>query len=158
MMKGAADVMPMTFTMEDLQKRLQERQHKMTPQRRIVLQIFLDRPGEHLSAEDVHGILRSNRLEIGLATVYRSLELLNKLGLLQKMEFGEKRARYELKKFDENGHQHHHLICKKYDKVIEFSEDMLEGLEQKIAETCNFNIIDHQVLFYGYCQECAKKL
>jgi ribonuclease D len=50
------------------------------------------------------------------------------------------------------------IICKKCDKVIEFSEDMLEGLEQKIAETCNFNIIDHQVLFYGYCQECAKKL
>ncbi|MBQ1855654.1 MAG: transcriptional repressor, partial [Anaerovibrio sp.] len=98
--------------------------------------------------------------DIGLATVYRTLELMcsPEMNILQKMEFGEKRARYELKKIEENGHQHHHLICKKCDKVIEFSEDMLEGLEQKIAETCNFNIIDHQVLFYGYCQECAKKL
>lgn len=85
------------FTMEDLRIRLQERQHKMTPQRQIVLQIFLDHPGRHLSAEDIHGILRDNHSEIGLATVYRSLELLSELGILQKMEFGDGCSRYEVK-------------------------------------------------------------
>ena len=84
------------ITMEVLRKRLQERQHKMTPQRQIVLQVFMDRPGEHISAEDVHGILRANHSEIGLATVYRSLELLVELGLLQKMEFGDGCSRYEI--------------------------------------------------------------
>ena len=68
--------MSQTFTMDDLKRMLQERQHKMTPQRQVALQIFLDHPGEHLSAEDVHGILRDNKSEIGLATDYRSLELL----------------------------------------------------------------------------------
>ena len=67
--------MPKNIDMDYLKKKLQERQHKMTPQRQIVLQIFLDHPGEHLSAEDVHGMLRDKRAEIGLATVYRSLEL-----------------------------------------------------------------------------------
>ena len=84
------------ITMEDLRKRLQERQHKMTPQRQIVLQVFMDRPGQHISAEDVHMILRANHSEIGLATVYRSLELLVELGLLQKMEFGDGCSRYEI--------------------------------------------------------------
>ncbi|MBR4694720.1 MAG: transcriptional repressor [Selenomonadaceae bacterium] len=148
----------MTFTMEDLQKRLQERQHKMTPQRRIVLQIFLDRPGEHLSAEDVHGILRSNRLEIGLATVYRSLELLNKLGLLQKMEFGDGCSRYELNTTDPSAHQHHHLICIRCNKVIEFEDDLLEALEQDIADKSGFRIVDHQVKFFGYCKECQNSI
>ena len=146
--------MPTTFTMEDLRKRLQERQHKMTPQRQIVLQIFLDRPGEHLSAEDVHGILRNNHSEIGLATVYRSLELLSGLGILQKMEFGDGCSRYEVNTTDPSAHHHHHLICNGCGKVIEFEDDLLEELEQDISRKSGFKIIDHQVKFFGYCKEC----
>ncbi len=148
--------MPSKFTIEDLKKRLQERQHKMTPQRQIVLQIFLDHPGEHLSAEDIHGILRANHSEIGLATVYRSLELLSELGLLQKMEFGDGCSRYEVTDTNAAGHQHHHLICLKCGKVIEFSDDLLDELEKNVAEKCSFEIIDHQVKFFGYCKECQK--
>jgi len=144
------------FSVDELKKRLQNSKYKLTHQRQDVLEVFLDRAGEHLSAEEVHRILRDKDYDIGLATVYRTLELMcsPEMGILQKMEFGEKKARYELKKFEPNAHQHHHLICKKCDKVIEFSEDMLEELEEKIAKECNFKIIDHQVIFYGYCQEC----
>lgn len=144
------------FSVDELKKRLQNSKYKLTHQRQDVLEVFLDRIGEHLSAEEVHRILRDKDYDIGLATVYRTLELMcsPEMGILQKMEFGEKKARYELKKFEPNAHQHHHLICKKCDKVIEFSEDMLEELEEKIAKECNFKIIDHQVIFYGYCQEC----
>ena len=144
------------ITMDDLRKRLQERQHKMTPQRQIVLQVFMDRPGQHISAEDVHGILRSNHSEIGLATVYRSLELLVDLGLLQKMEFGDGCSRYEISDLDPGEHQHHHLICLNCNKVIEFSEDLLENLEKKVADECDFQIEDHQVKRFGYGKECRK--
>ena len=130
--------MPKTFTMEDLKKRLQARQHKMTPQRQIVLQIFLDHPGEHLSAEDVHGILRDNKSEIGLATVYRSLELLSELGILQKMEFGDGCSRYEVNTTDPSSHHHHHLICTKCGRVFEFEDDLLDDLEKDIAEKVRF--------------------
>ncbi|MBQ1335374.1 MAG: transcriptional repressor [Selenomonadaceae bacterium] len=146
--------MPTTFTMEDLRQKLQERQHKMTPQRQIVLQIFLDHPGEHLSAEDVHGILRDNHSEIGLATVYRSLELLSDLGILQKMEFGDGCSRYEVNAIDPDTHHHHHLICTKCGKVTEFEDDLLENLEQDIENKSGFRIMDHQVKFFGYCKEC----
>jgi Fur family ferric uptake transcriptional regulator len=126
----------------------------MTPQRQIVLQIFLDHPGEHLSAEDVHGILRDNHSEIGLATVYRSLELLSDLGILQKMEFGDGCSRYEVNAIDPDTHHHHHLICTKCGKVTEFEDDLLENLEQDIENKSGFRIMDHQVKFFGYCKEC----
>ena len=145
------------ITMDDLKQKLQERQHKMTPQRQTVLQVFLNRAGEHLSAEDVHGTLRNDGSEIGLATVYRSLELLSELGILQKMDFGDGRSRYEVKDTNAEGHQHHHLICLKCGKVTEFSDDMLEELEQNIMDKCQFKILDHQVKFFGYCRECANK-
>lgn len=143
--------------MSYLKRKLQERQHKMTPQRQIVLQIFLDHPGEHLSAEDVHGILRDNRTEIGLATVYRSLELLSGLGILQKLEFGDGCSRYEVNDKDPKAHHHHHLICIKCNKVIEFEEDLLDNLENDIAEKSGFKIHDHQVKFFGICKECQEK-
>ena len=146
--------MPKTFTMEDLKKRLQARQHKMTPQRQIVLQIFLDHPGEHLSAEDVHGILRDNKSEIGLATVYRSLELRSEPGILQKMEFGDGCSRYEVNTTDPSSHHHHHLICTKCGRVFEFEDDLLDDLEKDIAEKSGFKIEDHQVKFFGICKEC----
>ena len=66
--------MTVMITMEELKKRLQERQCKLTPQRQIVLQVFIENHDEHLSAEEVHQILREQGSEIGLATVYRSLE------------------------------------------------------------------------------------
>jgi len=146
--------MPGKFTMEDLKQRLQERQHKLTTQRQTVLEVFLSHPGEHLSAEDVYGILRGKPLDIGLATVYRSLELLAELGILQKMEFGDGCSRYELGSALPEAHQHHHLICLKCGRVIEFSDDLLDELEKDVAQKSGFQIVDHQVKFFGYCKEC----
>ena len=149
--------MSQTFTMDDLREKLSARQHKMTPQRQIVLQIFLDHPGEHLSAEDVHDLLRDKRAEIGLATVYRTLELLSDLGILQKMEFGDGCSRYEVNDTDPTRHHHHHLICTKCGKVEEFDEDLLESLEAIIKRKTGFVTTDHQVKFFGVCQECQDK-
>ena len=149
--------MPEMFTMADLKTRLQERQHKMTPQRQTVLQIFLDHPGEHLSAEDVYGILHDQKSEIGLATVYRSLELLSELSILQKMEFGDGCSRYEVNTLDPTQHHHHHLICTNCGKVIEFEEDLLENLEADINNKTGFKVSDHQVKFFGICKECSEQ-
>ena len=149
--------MAQTFTMEDLKQKLAERQHKMTPQRQTVLQIFLDHPGEHLSAEDVHDILREKKAEIGLATGYRSPELLSDLGLLQKIGFGDGCSRYEVNATDPNRHHHHHLICTKCGKVEEFDEDLLDDLERDIEQKIGFHTLDHQVKFFGVCKECQEK-
>ena len=149
--------MAQTFTMDDLKQRLQARQHKMTPQRQTVLQVFLDHPGEHLSAEDVYGILRQGSSEIGLATVYRSLELLSDLEILQKMEFGDGCSRYEVNTTNPLEHHHHHLICTTCGKVTEFEDDLLDELEGDIQNKLGFKVLNHQVKFSSTCKECQKE-
>ena len=143
------------FGLEDLRGKLSERGYKMTPQRKEILRIFVEHPDyHHMSAEDVYGFLRENESEIGLATVYRALDLLSKLGILVQVEFGDGCARYELNTADPNVHHHHHLICVKCKKVIEFEEDLLDDLEADIAEKSGFKILNHEVKFFGYCKDC----
>lgn len=152
--------MPSVYLLDELKKKLQNSSYKLTHQRKVVLEVFVDNPGTHLSAEEVHDILKQRSADIGLATVYRSLELLcdKEIGILQKIEFGDGCSRYELNLTEPNTHQHHHLICTKCKKVTEFSEDMLDALETDIMKKCGFKVTDHQVKFFGLCEECQKKL
>ena len=142
------------FTIDDLKERLQQRQNKLTKQRKIVLEIFLENQDKHLSADDVYDLLRNQHSDIGLATVYRSLELLCELEILQKVDFGDGCSRYEIGTSEPDTHQHHHLICQKCGKVTEFSEDMLDELESVVSKKFGFKITDHQVKLIGYCKEC----
>ena len=141
------------YGLADLRAKLSERGYKMTPQRKEILGIFVERGG-HMSAEDVYGVLRERESEIGLATVYRALDLLSELGILVRMDFGDGCARYELNTVDPKIHHHHHLICLKCKKVIEFEEDLLEMLEAYIEKKSGFKIANHEVKFFGYCSEC----
>ena len=146
------------FNLNDLRERLSEKNYKLTPQRKEILNIFLEESAEqhHLSAEEIYDILREKNLDYGLATVYRSVELLNELGLLTRVDFGDGRARYELN--TAAPHNHHHLICLKCKKIIEFEEDLLDELEVDISKKSGFEIINHEVKFLGYCAECKKIL
>ncbi len=146
--------MPEKITIEVLKQRLQARKHKMTTQRRTVLNVFVECPGEHLSADDVSKKLIAKDMDIGMATIYRSLELLADLGILNRMEFGDRCKRYEIRTMSPNEHQHHHMICLKCNQVFEFQEDLLDQLEKDISQKSGFKIVDHQVIFYGYCKGC----
>ena len=132
--------------------KLAEHEYKLTPQRRIIVEALLENTENHLSAEDLYSIVKTKHPEIGLATVYRSLELLAELGILQKMNFGDGRSRYEFN--DDDVHHHHHLICVNCGDVLEFEDDLLESLETAIAKKSEFKITDHQLKFYGYCKKC----
>lgn len=147
------------FKPKDLRGKLAEHNYKTTPQRKEILQVFVDySKSYHLSAEEVYEILREKGFDFGLATVYRNLELLNEIGILAKVDFGDGRARYELSSIDPKVHNHHHLICMNCKKVIEFEEDLLDELEKIIAKKSGFKIVNHEVKFFGYCSECKKKL
>ncbi len=146
------------FKMKDLRGRLSERKYKMTPQRKEILQIFIESgEGSHLSAEEVHELLRQKDFDFGLATVYRNVELLNELGILNKVDFGDGRTRYEISAANPELHQHHHLICLKCKKIIEFEDDLLDDLENLIAQKSDFQIVNHEVKFFGYCSDCRNE-
>ena len=146
----------MSIDMAGLKQKFHDKQYKLTLQRQVILQTFLDHRDEHLSAEDVHTIVRKQAPDTGLATVYRTLELLSDLDVLKKLDFGDGRSRYEINEAS-TPHHHHHLICLDCGIVKEFEDDLLETLEAVIARKSKFSIVDHQVKFFGYCQECQKR-
>ena len=143
----------MPISISDLRQKFHDKQYKLTSQRQVILQAFLEHPNRHLSAEDVHTLVRSLAPDTGLATVYRTLELFSDLDILKKMDFGDGRSRYEINEVD-TPHHHHHLICRTCGIVKEFEDDLLETLETVISRKSRFQIVDHEVKFFGYCQEC----
>lgn len=141
----------MALMLKDIYTRLLERGHKLTPQRWAIISIFLMNKGRHLSADDVFGMLKETYPNNGIATVYRTLELLEEVDVLKRLEFGDGRSRFELK--DEDAH-HHHLVCQRCGKISEFEDEIFDSLERAIEKKTGFQIHDHVAKFYGLCVEC----
>lgn len=143
---------------ERFKKLLKAKGLKVTTQRIVILEVLEDRPNEHLTAEEIYECVKEKYPEIGLATVYRTIQLLSELNLIDKLNLDDGYVRYEIGK-QESGvpcHHHHHLICLGCGKVLTFQDDLLETLESKIQNAMEFKIQDHEVKFYGYCAECQK--
>ena len=136
---------------------LKDKGLKVTNQRLLVLEAIASCPEEHLTAEEIYELVKLSYPEIGLATVYRTIQLLNELNLIDRINFDDGFVRYEMGRVHDRGrkHHHHHLICMKCGRVISFQDDLLEELEEKIAVTAGFHVVDHEVKLYGYCVECG---
>ncbi|MDA8227907.1 MAG: Fur family transcriptional regulator [Desulfitobacterium hafniense] len=141
---------------EQICERLRNHSYKLTPQRQTILKTFLENIDQHLSAEDVYQLVKNQYPDIGIATVYRTLDILAELGILQKNDFGDGRSRYEFS--SRNEHHHHHLICLRCGEVAEFDDDLLESLEAVIFKRSQFKVMDHDLKFFGYCQKCQGTL
>lgn len=139
--------------MDSLKERLKEKGYKLTPQRRATLDTIIQNRGKHLNTEEIYDLVKEKCPEIGLATVYRTLQLLDELSILLKLNLDDGCIRYELNTHEDD-HQHHHLICENCNAVIEVELDLLEHLEEKIEKKYNFKIKDHTVKFFGLCSKC----
>lgn len=139
---------------ENLKLILKEKGYKLTPQRRSVLDEVIKNEGSHLTTEEIYDLVKVNCPEIGLATVYRTVQLLEEMGVLYKVDLDDGCSRYELCDKDEN-HQHHHLICQKCGKIIEVEGDLLEELEQIVEKKYSFKVVNHSLKFYGICDNCS---
>lgn len=137
---------------------LREKGLKVTSQRLLVLEAIASCPEEHLTAEEIFELVKVDYPEIGLATVYRTIQLLNELNLIDRINFDDGFVRYEMGSTPNHGqkHHHHHLICEKCGKVISFRDDLLEELEARIAETTGFCVVNHDVKLYGCCKACKE--
>jgi Fur family ferric uptake transcriptional regulator len=139
---------------EQFKKQLKDRGYKLTPQRRAVLDIIIENEGKHLSTEEIYDLVKSDCPEIGLATVYRTLQLLEEMNLIFKLNLDDGKNRYELAHAEED-HHHHHLICTKCGSVIEVEGDLLDILEKKVEGKYNFKVTNHILKFFGYCSKCS---
>lgn len=143
----------MEARIEKIKQQLQSEGYKLTPQREATVRVLLENEEDHLSAEDVFMLVKDKAPEIGLATVYRTLELLSELHVLEKMNFGDGVARYDLRN-DSTHHHHHHLICVQCGAVDEIMEDWLGELEERLDAEFHFQVLDHRLDFQGICHRC----
>lgn len=141
--------------MNDLKEQLKSKGYKLTPQRRAILNTVIDNQGKHLSTEEIYDIVKKDCPEIGLATVYRTLQLLSELDVLSKLSLDDGCVRYELNNHEDD-HQHHHLICTSCGNVFEVVVDLLDALEAEIEQNYDFKINDHKVKFFGICKNCQE--
>ena len=146
----------METRIERIKEALHDARYKLTPQREVTVRVLLENESSHLSAEDVFMKVKDKYPEIGLATVYRTLELLNELNVLDKVNFGDGVSRYDLRK-EGAQHFHHHLICINCGSVEEVEEALLTDVEKIVSRDFNFDIIDHRLTFHGICSECKGK-
>jgi Fur family transcriptional regulator, ferric uptake regulator len=106
-----------------------------------------------LSARDIEEELQARGARTGLASVYRALELLHQLGLVQRLDMGDGTARYE--PAGPGGEHHHHVICDSCGQVSPFADESLEQAIHALAERVNHVIDTHDVVLRGECAECA---
>ena len=140
------------FNTDDLIRRLQQQNVKITTQRRIILDSILAYPDTHFSTEQLFGFIQKRHPSIGIATVFRSLPLFEKSGIISKVSFEDKVSLYELAVPGE--HHHHHLVCASCGRIIEMEIDFLDRLEEIVHSRYDFQILDHRLDFFGVCSNC----
>ena len=120
--------------------------------RRAVVEL-LGRQECCLTAQDIFDRLRAEGRSVGIASVYRVLDLLSEKGLVQRIEVGAGIARYE--PAHASGEHHHHLVCEECGKVEAFSDAQLESALRKVEGRTGYSVAGHDVVLRGSCRECA---
>jgi len=134
----------------------------MTLPRQVILEVLDTTDQKYMTAEEVYMRVHEEYPGIGLATVYRTLNLLSDMGLVSKFEFGEGKARYELTERGQREKHHHLLVCSHCFRVIKYSDFSEEeqkvyaDIEAKLEKTYDFAVKRHVVQYYGICAECRK--
>jgi Fur family ferric uptake transcriptional regulator len=139
----------LTLTLKSLKQSLADKGVRKTKKRDVILDVF-SRAGGHLTIEELLDRVKKVDPKIGYVTVYRTLKLLKEYGLAHQWQFGDGHSRFE--KASERHHDH--LICMKCGKIIEFEEDEIERLQEKVSQENEFQIVSHVHEIFGYCSKC----
>jgi Fur family ferric uptake transcriptional regulator len=133
-----------------LTERLRRESHKITGPRRAILNL-LGRQAHPMSIKEIFAALPEK--ECDLATVYRSMRLLEEMGIVKRFDFGDGTARFELIQEGDDGH-HHHLVCTRCSEIVELDECSITQLEERIAARNGFKAVTHKLEFFGLCPRC----
>ena len=135
-----------------LTSRLRRESRKITGPRAAILEILRHHP-HPLTNKEIFEELPKGHCD--LATIYRAMQMLEKLGMVKRFDFGDGAARFELMGEGEDGH-HHHLICTRCAGVVEIQECFPEEIEVQIAARNGFKAVTHRLEFFGICPACQK--
>lgn len=124
---------------------------RITSQRALILEIIRHGQG-HLDADEVYRQAREKQPLLSLSTVYRTLQMLKKLGLVEEVHFDEAHHHYEIKPAIE----HHHLVCLGCGRIVEFRYPLVRLVKRNVAEAKDFEITGSEVRMTGYCSHCKE--
>ena len=139
--------------LEKFKNSLNSNNYKLTKQREDILKVFLKNRNKHFNAEELFEEVKKINSDVGLATIYRSLELFCELDIIHQLDFDVSCKRYELN-IQEN--HHHHLICIECGKIKEFNDSVIEQFENSIKDEHEFEVVNHRIKFFGFCSECKE--
>ncbi len=142
----------MRLTQRKIVAKLRWHGYKLTPQRRAVIRTIASGQ-DHLTPAEIYEKVHQDQPNIGLVTIYRTLDILAKLELVCELHAGGSCQSYTI---SAPGH-HHHLICSDCGKVVDFTGYDLGELEQRLSLETGFEIEDHLLEFIGLCQACQKE-
>jgi Fur family ferric uptake transcriptional regulator len=131
---------------------------RWTMPREAILEL-LSKSSKHMSAKEIYASLYNTYPGMGLTTVYRTLDLLARMGIVTRLTLGDGQSRYEFKLSEKKDH-HHHLICTNCGEIIDYSEFLDEELrlvrktEERLEKKYEFKIMDHNIEFLGLCEKC----
>ena len=146
-----------SYTPTALKAELHERGWRMTPQRETILKTFQNLPeGRHLSADDLHDLLKEGGNRIGLSTVYRNLKMMSRMGILRELDLAEGLKRYEINQ--PAPHHHHHMICVRCNKTVEFKNDSVLKTGAQIAKKSGYQLLDCQLSVHAVCPSCQRSV
>ena len=136
---------------EDIAGKLSEQGYRLTPQRLMVLSA-IENSDDHISAEEIYAQIVAKYPSVNISTVYRTLELLKRLGLVTETDLGEGRVRYHPA---EKGH-HHHLVCRECGAIIDLDESLIAPLKSAWLQEYKFNADLRHLAILGCCVNCSK--
>ena len=135
----------------DIIRKLTERGYRLTPQRIMIVSAIENSDG-HISAEEIYAQVIAKYPQVNISTVYRTLELLKRLGLVTETDFGEGRVRYHPVG---KGH-HHHLVCQDCGAIIDLDETVLVPLRDVLLREYGFSADLRHLAIFGRCVKCRK--
>jgi len=133
-----------------LEGRLRRQARKITGPRQAILNV-LRKQAHPMSSREIFAALSKG--DCDLATVYRSIRLLEGMGMVKRFDFGDGTARYELLREGDDGH-HHHLVCTRCTEIVEVEECFIRDLEGRIATHNGYKAVTHKLEFFGICPAC----
>jgi Fur family transcriptional regulator, ferric uptake regulator len=134
-----------------LKEYLQRHGLKASRQRDIIADVFFKADG-HLRVEELLQRVRAIDPKVSQATVYRTMKLLTECGLAAARNFLDGQTRYE--RSDQSGEHHDHLICTECGKIVEFVDERIEELQERVATSKGFTVTNHKMELYGLCADC----
>lgn len=135
----------------ELAERLRSKSRKVTGPRESVLRILREQT-HPMSNKEIFAALKG---ECDLATIYRSMHLLEEMGMVKRFDFGDGVARFKLLGEGDDGH-HHHLVCTRCAGVVEIEECSINSLDERIAASNGFKAVTHRLEFFGICPNCQE--